>query len=142
MAVISESVEVSADQQTAWDKVADIDNMGDWNTVHVDFPNGGPGAPETGKTFKEKVTIMGMPGEVDWTIDEVDAPNTLSMKGAGPMGTTMAAKFVVEGNGAGTKITYDTEFGGAALAAMAGPLETASKKAADESLAKLKEQLG
>ncbi len=99
MAPISESVEVSAGQEQAWAKIADLDNAGEWMTVHVDYPNGGPGPAEQGKTFKQKVTIMGMPGEVDWTIELVEAPSVLAMKGAGPMGTTLAARFTVIGNG-------------------------------------------
>lgn len=142
MTVVSREIEVAADPERTWTRIADIDNSGDWNTVHVDFPGGAPGTAEAGKAFKEKVTIMGMPGEVDWRIDEAQAPRRIVMSGTGPMGTTLSARFVIEPNGSGTRITYETEFGGAAVAAMAGPLEAASGKAAEESLAKLKAELG
>ena len=38
-------------------------------------------------------------------------------------------------------MTYESEFGGASIAAVVGPIETASKKAGDESLAKLRDLL-
>lgn len=85
---------------------------------------------------------MGMPGEVTWTVKSVDAPNSFEMEGSGPMGTTLRAAFKLEADGSGTTVTYESEFGGDALAAMAGPIENASRQVADESLGKLKELLG
>ncbi len=139
MAVVTESIEVNSDAQTAWSKITDLDSTGEWMTVHVDYPEGAPEELSEGTSYKEKVTIMGMPGEVSWTVTAVEEPRKLELSGVGPMGTTLRALFEIAGNGSGaTTITYETEFGGPALAAMEGPLTAASRKAADESLGKLK----
>lgn len=137
MASVKTEVTLPAGLNEAWARVSDIANSGDWNTVHVDYPEGVPESAE-GSTFKEKVTIMGMPGEVQWTITALEPPVRLEMEGAGPMGTTLKAAFSLSDDGENTKMTYETEVDGAALAAMAAPLEAASRKAAEDSLAKLK----
>lgn len=137
MAAISKSAVVPAPADEVWAKLTDLDSHGEWLTTHVGYPEGTPDelAPET--TYKEKVTIMGMPGEVTWTVVDVEAPSRLELKGEGPMGTTMSAAYRLEVEGAGTEVTFETAFEGAALAAMAQPLATASEKAAAESLEKL-----
>ena len=142
MAAVKTEATLPAGLDEAWERVSDLANSGDWNTVHVDFPDGVP-EPAEGASFKEKVTIMGMPGEVEWTITELSPPTGLAMEGVGPMGTTLMAAFRLEDDGEKTtKMTYETAVDGAALAAMAAPLEAASRKAAEDSLAKLKELLG
>ncbi len=139
---ITNSIDVAADPETTFARLADLDGAGDWNIVHVDYPAGDPGPAETGKSFKESVSLMGMPAEVEWTIERAEAPSTLAMKGKGPMATTLAATFTVAAaEGGGSTVTYESEFGGASIAAMVGPIETASKKAGDESLAKLRDLL-
>ena len=138
---ISNSIEIAADPETAFARLVDLDSAGDWNTVHVDYPAGDPGPAEAGKSFKESVSLMGMPAEVEWTVEHAEA-GTLSMTGTGPMGTTLSAKFTVAPAGDGSStVTYESEFGGASIAAVVGPIETASKKAGDESLAKLRDLL-
>ena len=141
MAAISSSIDVDASQEDTWAKISDLGASGDWMTIHVDYPEGTPELAE-GNSFKEKVTMMGMPGEVTWTVKSVDEPNSFEMDGAGPMGTELKAAFRLAPSGDGTTVTMESEFAGAALAAMEGPLESASKQAAEASLAKLKEQLG
>jgi hypothetical protein len=138
---ISNSIDVAADPEATFARLADLDSAGDWNTVHVDYPAGDPGPAEAGKSFKEQVSLMGMPAEVKWTIELAEA-GALAMKGTGPMGTTLSATFTVApAEGGGSTVTYESEFGGASIAAMVGPIETASKKAGDESLAKLRDLL-
>lgn len=137
MAAVKTEVTLPTGLNEAWARVSDIANSGDWNTVHVDYPEGAPELAE-GATFKEKVTMMGMPGEVEWTITKLSPPVSLEIEGAGPMGTTLRAALSLADDGESTKMTYETEVEGAALAAMAGPLEAASRKAAEDSLAKLK----
>ena len=54
------------------------------------------------------------------------------------MGTTLSTVFILDGQNGSTSFTYETEFGGAALAPMASALEKESEKAAQESMEKLK----
>ncbi|MCO5326180.1 MAG: SRPBCC family protein [Solirubrobacterales bacterium] len=131
MATITKTAEVSAASDTVWDKLTETESYPDWQTTHVSYPEGPPEISE-GSTFKEKVTIMGMPGEVNWTVTKVDPGSGFELEGKGPMGTHLRSSYWIESNGEGCSLTFESEFGGAALAAMAGPLE----KASDDALAK------
>ena len=62
MATITKTAEVSAAPDEVWGKLTDTESFPDWQTTHVSYPEGPPELSE-GSTFKEKVTIMGMPGE-------------------------------------------------------------------------------
>jgi uncharacterized protein YndB with AHSA1/START domain len=138
LATVVKSAEIPAEQQQVWDKLIDLESSGEWMTIHAGFPDGAPQDVKPGTEFRQKVKIMGMPGEVKWTVNEVDAPNRLEMEGQGPMGTKLRATYILESNGGGTKFTYESEFGGAALAPMAGPLEKESNKAGEESIERFK----
>ena len=137
MAEISMSAEVGASPDEVWAKLSDPSSTGEWLATHVDYPDGPPEYAE-GAEFKEKVTIMGMPGEVVWKIVELVPGSSLKMEGAGPMGVVLKASYAVEGDGDTSQVTFNTEFEGAALAAMAAPLENASKQALQKSIDQFK----
>jgi uncharacterized protein YndB with AHSA1/START domain len=137
MPTITKTAELAAAPDQVWAKLTDLSAYGDWNVVHVGFPDGAPADLTPAATFKEKVKIMGMPGEVTWTVEAVEEAAKLELAGAGPMGTKMRTCYALEPNGGGTKLVYESEFGGAALAAMEGPLTKESDKAATESIEKL-----
>ncbi len=140
MATITKQTQVDASPDTVWAKLSDTSTYGEWLSTHVEYPDGPPELSE-GATFKEKVTIMGMPGEVDWTVTKYEPGAAVEMEGAGPMGTKLNAAYRVEPNGDGTTITVESGFEGAALAAMAQPLEAASNSALEKSLEQLKASL-
>ena len=141
MAVIAETIELPAPPEQVWASIADLDKWSEWQSIHNGFPDGTPEL-SPGATFKQKVKIMGMPGEVAWTVETLEENNRLELKGKGPMGTSMRTLYDLEASNGGTRVAYEAEFGGAALAAMAGPLEKESRKGAQESLEKLKASLG
>lgn len=137
MASVSKSAEVPAPPEEVWAKIADLESAAEWIAVHDSYPEGVPAEVQAGTTFKEKVKIMGMPGEVTWTVKDIEENSRLSMEGAGPMGTQLANTITVASSGEGSTVTFQSEFGGPALAAMEGPLSAASGKAAEDSLENL-----
>lgn len=138
MPTITKQLELPATPDEVWAKLTDFSSYSEWNTTHVGFPNGAPSSVTEGETFKEKVKIMGMPGEVDWRVAEVTEGSHLFLDGKGPMGTHMKMTYDLEAAGEGTRINLDSEFGGAALGPMAKALEKESEKSLTESLEKLK----
>ena len=140
MATITKQTEVDAPADAVWAKLTDTATYGDWLSTHVGYPDGPPELAE-GASFKEKVTIMGMPGEVDWTVTKFEPGSAVEMEGAGPMGTKLNAAYRVAPNGDSTTVTFESGFEGAALAAMAQPLESASNAALEKSLDQLKTAL-
>ena len=139
MAVLENSIRIPAEQDKVWGAIADLDVYGQWMTLHVDFPEGTPAEMKEGESFKEKVKIMGMPGDVTWTVADYQQGSRIELSGEGPMGTKLSAVFELEGAGDETKVSYSSEFGGAALAALAATLEKEAGKAGQESLEKLRD---
>ena len=140
MAVIEETVELPAPPSEVWAKIADLEQWPAWLTIHNGFPDGTPALSE-GTQFKQKVKIMGMPGEVAWTVETCAEADKLELRGKGPMGTSMRTLYDLQEADGGTRVAYEAEFGGAALASMAGPLEKESRKGANESLENLRNLL-
>jgi carbon monoxide dehydrogenase subunit G len=139
MSTVTNSTELPASADQVWAKLANPSTYGEWLATHAGLPDGDPGTLTTGTTYKEKVKIMGMPGEVSWTVEEAVENERLVLDGKGPMGTKMRAAYrIVADGGASTTVEYEAEFGGAALGPMMGPLTKESEKAATESLERLK----
>jgi uncharacterized protein YndB with AHSA1/START domain len=134
----SSSIEIPAPPEKVWQAISDLNTYDKWMTVHVGFPDGIPEEIKPGVSYREKVTIMGMPGEVNWTVADYQPPSRIALSGEGPMGTTLRAVFGVEAEGEGTRVSYESEFGGAALAPMQAAIEKEAHKAGEESLQKLR----
>jgi uncharacterized protein YndB with AHSA1/START domain len=138
MATVTNTTELPASADAVWEKLANPSSYKDWLATHAGLADD-PGTLSTGSTFKEKVKIMGMPGEVNWTVEEAVPNERLVMDGKGPMGTKMRTAFVISGDGGdATTVQYEAAFEGAALGPMMGPLTKESEKAANESLERLK----
>jgi carbon monoxide dehydrogenase subunit G len=139
MVNVTDSIELTAPPEQVVEVISSLNRWPEWLTIHVGFGDGVPDEISAGTTFKQKVKILGMPGEVDWTVTEVDEPRRVAMEGKGPMGTEMRTTFRLEPtDGGGTQVHYDAEFGGAALTPLLKPLEKETKKASAESLEKLR----
>jgi carbon monoxide dehydrogenase subunit G len=138
MAGTRSSIEIPAPPDKVWGAVSDLNTYGDWMTVHVAFPDGVPEEMKEGVSYREKVTVMGMPGEVKWTVADYQPPSRIELTGEGPMGTTLRAVFAIEAEGDGTRVSYESEFGGAALAPMQAAIEKEAHKAGEQSLEKLR----
>lgn len=136
MGAVTKSADLDAPAEKVWTILTDTGSYGQWNAVHVEFPDG---APDLGPdvTFKEKVTLMGMPGEVAWKVTEFEDGKRVVLEGEGPMGVKLRNGYAIEEADGKTKLTLESEFGGEALAAMEGPLTAAAGNAGDESLKKL-----
>ncbi len=141
MATITKEADLSASVEDVWAKLVDLEGYSDWLSIHTDYPEGAPTELTEGTTFKETVTVMGMPGDVSWTVREIEPNSSLELEGVGPMGVQLRNAYQLAANGAGTKLVCESEFGGPALAAMEGPLSAASEQALTDSLANFEAQL-
>ena len=84
---------------------------------------------------------MGMPAEVEWKVEELDAPSKLVMRGAGPMGAQLATTITRRAAAATARqVSYEAEFSGGAIQGPMGDVVTQNAGSEiDTSLAKLKE---
>jgi len=137
MPEVTSTLDIPAAPQAVWDVATDLSRYGEWNISHTGFPDGTP-ATEEGTTFREQITIMGMPGEATWTISETVAPERTVWTGAGPMGITLGTRLELAASGDGTTVSISVSFDGGPLAGPMGATVAASaEKGAAQSLEKL-----
>lgn len=132
------TVDLPASPEKLWAVLIDFRRFPDWFVMHDAFITEPPAEPVVGASFKQRVKIMGMPGEATWTMTKLQPPTTIEMSGQGPMGIQLAAAFNLTPTPTGATVTCTMEFTGTLLA---GPLGTSLQKAATkdttESLTKL-----
>jgi hypothetical protein len=138
MPTVTQSLEIAAAPEQVWAVATDWSRYGEWNITHTGFPDGPP-TNDQGATFKERITIMGMPGEASWTVAESSAPLRTVWTGEGPMGITLGTRLELEPSNRGTIVGISITFDGGPLA---GPIgETVARSAqrgALESLERLR----
>jgi carbon monoxide dehydrogenase subunit G len=137
MPEVSVSAALSAPADKVWAVLTDFDRFGEWNTIHTAFPGGGPAELVVGAVYSEKMTLMGMPSEVSWTVSEVDAPRSWQLDGKGQMGIVLQQHYILEAEGEGTRLTVESSFKGAAVNIMASRVKDATTLALTDSLKKL-----
>ena len=142
MPTVVRTIDVAKSPEEIWAVGADFSRYAEWNQTHKAFPDGPPELVE-GNTFRETVTIMGMPGEVKWTITEVVEPRRFALVGDGPMGIKLGAVLELTPSGAGTTGSLSASFGGGPLIGPLGDsVAKATEQATDASLSKLDALIG
>jgi uncharacterized protein YndB with AHSA1/START domain len=137
MPKVTVSAESAVGPERVWELAIDLPRVAEWNTMHEGFTGEVPATLAEGTAYRQRVKLMGMPAEMAWRVAAAEAPGRLELAGDGPMGVKAANRFFVEPSGDGSKITYEMEFNGPALAGpMAGMLEKQAGTAAQQSLAK------
>jgi carbon monoxide dehydrogenase subunit G len=143
MPSVTKTVELPVSQEQAFSLATDPGRFEEWLTLHKAWPNGTPASTETGQEFIQKLSIMGMPADVSWTVAEYEAPSRFVLRGAGPMGAQLSTTILATASGEGTAISYEAEFSGGGIQ---GPMgEMVTKKAGEEletSLGKLRALAG
>ena len=138
MPTVTQSLEIPAAPQQVWEIATDWSRYGEWNITHSGFPDGLPGDVQ-GATFKERITIMGMPGEANWTVAESTAPMRTVWSGQGPMGITLGTRLEFAPTDAGTTVRISISFDGGPLAGPIGEtVARSAQKGALESLERLR----
>jgi hypothetical protein len=138
MPTVTKSLEIAAPAEQVWGVATDLSRYGEWNITHSGFPEGEP-TGEPGSTFKENITIMGMPGQATWTVTEREEQTRTVWSGEGPMGITLGSKLELEPSGDNTTVSIEVSFDGGPLSGPLGASVAASaEKGALESLERLK----
>lgn len=138
MPTVTQSLEIPAAPEQVWEIATDWSRYGEWNVTHTGFPEGPPSADQ-GATFKEQITIMGMPGEASWTVAESSAPMRTVWAGEGPMGITLGTRLELAATADGTTVSISISFDGGPLAGPIGEtVARSAQKGALESLQRLR----
>lgn len=143
MPKVSVSTGAAASPEQVWQLLVDPARVPEWNTMHEGFTGEVPAALGEGTAYRQKVKLMGMPAEMAWKVTAAVASERLEQSGDGPMGVKAKNRFMIEPAEQGSRITYEMEFIGPALAGpMAGMLEKQAGASAKQSLEKLTTLLG
>lgn len=134
MPSVSKSIKVDLPPGEAFALATDPARFDEWLTMHAGWPGGEPGAVERGSTFKQTLRIMGMPADVDWTVEEA-TDSKVVMKGGGPMGAQLATTITAVADGEATMLSYEAEFSGGGIQGPMGDMVT--QKAGEEIAASL-----
>ena len=110
MASVQTSIDIAAPVQRVWDLVTDLDRLGDWVSIHRDFPEPPPAEVKEGTSFRQTLAVAGTPFAVEWTAVEVDGPQRLSWEGTGPAGATARTTYSLSVENGGTRFSYENEF--------------------------------
>src|SRR5919109_1108665 len=133
---VAETIDLEVPMQRAWELVSDFETFPRWFVLHEGFPAGPPPSVDQvgeGTVVTEKIKVLGIPADVQWTVAEWQPPHLVGIDGKGPMGTTMKIRARVEETEGGTRFTHESSFGGAAITPMLSVLEKEARKAAAQS---------
>lgn len=141
MPSVTKSVTLPGTPEEAFALASDPARFGEWLTIHADWPGGVPEVAE-GAEFTQKITIMGMPADVNWRVEELSSTRSV-MKGAGPMGAQLSTTISAAPGDGGSEVSYEAEFSGGGIQGPMGEMVTQKTgEAVEASLAKLKEIAG
>ncbi|MCV7179430.1 type II toxin-antitoxin system Rv0910 family toxin [Mycolicibacterium sphagni] len=118
MAKISVSVDVPLPPEQAWQHASDLSRYKDWLTIHRVWRSTLPETLEKGTVVESIVEVKGMPNRVKWTIVHLNAPEAMTLNGAGVGGVKvkLIGKVRASALDAGASVvTMDVHLGGPAL---------------------------
>lgn len=132
------SVSADATPEKVWSIMADPASFSSWVENHQGFIGEPPTEFAPGASYGQRIRVMGMPADVKWTVEGIEAPKRLVLKGNGPMGIGLQATHAIEPAGAGSTISATYEFSGAAVMAVGAQIEKEVGTSLEASLNKLK----
>jgi carbon monoxide dehydrogenase subunit G len=119
----------------------DLERWPEWFALHEGWAGPAPTTAEEGARFRQRIKVLGIPGEMAWTVVEVDAPSRLVLKGKGTSRTGAEVDFQIKPANGGSQIAFTAKLSGLALRPLKGKLETWVEERADRTLDKLAELL-
>lgn len=112
------SVRMDVAAETVAAYLTDPGRFGEWLTLHGGFRGEAPAGALPGMAFAERVSFMGIPADVDWTVIAV-SDRVLELHGVGPMGMTLGFRLGVRADAEGATARFDAGISGEPVA---GPL--------------------
>ena len=142
MASVTVTADVSASPDALWAVLSDPSRNSEWLQMHQGFVGEAPAGFTAGQSFGQKVKVLGMPADVTWTVRDVDPAHRLHLSGTGPMGIGLAATYLVEPAGDGSKVSVTMDFSGGAVMMVGSQLESEVGASLRASMEKLKALVG
>lgn len=135
MGHIEATRELAASPDALWATVSDPQTWDKWFTVHDKWLEEPPSTLTAGARLTAKIVMLGMANKIEWTIESVDAPNSLVLAGTGMAGVKAKFAFTIDPAGTGSRFTVAGDFEGALVkGALAKAVEKDGVKQLDKSL--------
>ncbi|MGW5569939.1 type II toxin-antitoxin system Rv0910 family toxin [Nocardia thailandica] len=109
-----------------------------WFTIHKEFVGAVPEQLVTGEQLEAKVSMLGMSGEISWTVEEFEPAHRVRLTGRALAGVTCEFTYGLRQAGEDAEITVDGDFGGPLITGiLARTLEKHGLQQLDRSLDQL-----
>lgn len=121
-----------------WDTISDLSSWDKWFTIHEKWLTEPPAALAPGSTLTAKIVMLGMANKIEWTVEKVEAPTSLTLSGTGMAGVKCRFEFSVTPSGDGAQFSVAGDFEGALIkGALGKAVEKDGAKQLDKTLAQL-----
>lgn len=134
MIEITRSRDVAGTPEDVAGVVSDLERWPEWFALHKGWAGPIPTTAERGVTFKHKVRVLGVGGEVRWEVVELDVPRRFVLKGKGPSRSNMGVDFRVAPREGGSTVAFTATIGGLAIKPIEGVLRGWIEVRADRTL--------
>ena len=143
MGQISSSLELNASPEDVWAICSNPNNFEKWLTLHVKWKGDVPSEFTQGSEVTEVISMMGMPNTITWTVDEYDAPRTLTISGTGMAGVKVAIELTSTPTDTGSRFDLSASFEGQMIVGALGKaIEKQGVAELESSLTSFAELLG
>lgn len=121
MGQINTTIDLAASPEKVFATATDPTQFENWLTIHSKWKGEVPAAFTQGAKVTEVVSMLGMPNTIEWTVDDFDAPEKLSLSGTGMAGVKVQIDIAVTANGeGGSTLSLSTSFEGAMIVGAIG----------------------
>ncbi|MCV7317319.1 SRPBCC family protein [Mycolicibacillus parakoreensis] len=138
MGHIEATKNLSVSPQPLWNTISDLSTWDKWFTIHEKWLEEPPASLSEGATLIAKIVMLGMANKIEWKVEKIDAPHSLTLSGTGMAGVKCAFTFTVTPDGDGSAFQVAGDFEGALIkGALGKAVEKDGAKQLDKSLAQL-----
>lgn len=138
---ITRDLELAAPPAAVGELLVDLPRWPEWFALHKGWIGDPPPRAEPGARFGHRVRILGVPGEIEWTVTTLEFPRRFALRGKGSSRTNAEIDFRVAPEGDASRIAFTARLGGLAVRPFEGMLRPWLEVRAERTVSALREQL-
>ena len=138
---IARQLDLTATPAQIGDVLVDLPGWPEWFALHKGWVGVVPPPATVGTTFKHKVRMLGVPGEIAWTVVELDYPRRFRITGKATSRTGAEIDFTVSPAGEGSHVVFEAKLSGLAIRPFEGAIKPWLEIRVERTVAALRERL-
>jgi hypothetical protein len=139
MITVTKDLQLTATPEDVVGFLLDLSRWEDWFVLHRTWLSPLPTEVKVGTRLKQRIRIIGVPGDISWTVTMLEAPDRIRLAGRGSARTSIDLDFHLMPTYPGTRISFTARLGGLALAPLKARLAPEVAVKAERSLMLLAE---